>query len=408
MYIDMSLPITGNKPKVFTPGKIGNLELRNRTIRSGCFEGLSPDATPGDALIEYHRKIAAGGIGMTTVAYCASSRDGVAFGHEMWMREEIVPILKRLTDAVHREGAAASIQIGHCGFFANKSAIGQTAIGPSRKLCLFRYSICRAMTEDDIERVREDFGKAAKLAIKAGFDAVEIHAGHGYLLSQFLSPWTNKRKDQYGGSLENRLRFPASIIKYVREVTGPGYPILVKMNVEDGFKGGLTIDEAVQVARRFEAEGASALVPSCGFTARTSFYMMRGQVPILEYIKSEKNPVTKVGMALFGRFIVREFPFKEMFLLEQAKRIKDAVKIPVVYIGGVCSLDDMEKAMNEGFEFVQIGRATVRDPDVIKKMQSGKATGVDCDHCNRCVAEMAVKGISCTSAAKGFKRKEYK
>lgn len=397
-----------SKLKVFTPGKIVNLELRNRTIRSGCFEGLSPDATPGEALIEYHRKIAAGGIGMTTVAYCAVSRDGVAFGHEMWLREEIIPALKRLTDAVHNEGAAASIQIGHCGFFANKKASGQTPIGPSRKLCLFRYSICRAMTEEDMQQVQGDFGKAAKMAVRAGFDAVEIHAGHGYLLSQFLSPWTNHRKDKYSGSPENRLRFPASVIKYVREVVGPGYPILVKMNCEDGFKGGLNIDEAVEAAKRFEAEGASALVPSCGFTARTSFYMMRGQVPIREYVKSEKNLITKTGMALFGHVIVKEFPYQDLFLLEQAKRIKDAVKIPVIYIGGVNSLADMNRVMDEGFEFVQIGRATVRDPDVIKKMQSGEMTAVDCDHCNRCVAAMAATGICCPSATKGFKRKEYK
>jgi 2,4-dienoyl-CoA reductase-like NADH-dependent reductase (Old Yellow Enzyme family) len=391
--------------KVFTPGKIGSLELRNRIIRSGCFEGLSPNATPSDALIEHHRKIAAGGIGMTTVSYCAASRDGVAFGHEIWMREEIIPALKRLTDAVHKEGAAASIQIGHCGFFANKSAIGKTPIGPSRKLCLFRYSISRAMTEEDIKRVREDFGKAAGIAVRAGFDAIEIHAGHGYLLSQFLSPWTNHRKDRYGGTLENRLRFPTEVIKHVRETVGPGYPILVKMNCEDGFKGGLTIDEAVQAAKRFEAEGASALVPSCGFTARTSFYMMRGQVPIFEYVKSEKNPITKIGMALFGRLIVKEVPYKELFLLEQAKRIKEAVKIPVIYIGGVCSVDNMETVMKEGFEFVQMGRATVREPDAIKKMQSGEINGIDCDHCNRCVAEMAAKGIACTSETKGFKRK---
>jgi 2,4-dienoyl-CoA reductase-like NADH-dependent reductase (Old Yellow Enzyme family) len=392
-----------SKSKVFTPGKIGNLELRNRTIRSGCFEGMCYNASPGEELIEHHRKIAAGGIGMTTVAYCAASRDGVAFSHEMWMREEIVPALKRLTDAVHEEGAAVSIQIGHCGFFANKTVIGKKPIGPSRKLCLFRYSICRAMDEEDMKRVREDFGKAAKMAITAGFDAIEVHAGHGYLLSQFLSPWTNRRKDSYGGSLENRLRFPVSIIKHVREVVGPGFPILIKMNCEDGFKGGLNIDEAVQVARSFEEAGASMLIPSCGFTARTSFYMMRGSVPILEYVKSEKNLLTKIGMALFGRFVVKEVPFRELFLFDQAKRIKDAVKIPVAYIGGVCSVDDMDKLMNEGFEFVQIGRATIRDPDVIRKMQSGEITDVDCDHCNRCVAAMATQGVTCVSETRGLK-----
>jgi len=393
------------KLKVFTAGKIGNLELRNRTIRSGCFEGMCYQATPSDALIEHHRKVAAGGVGMTTVAYCAVSKDGAAFGHEMWMREEIIPILKKLTNTVHKEGAAASIQLGHCGFFANKSVIGKTPIGPSRKLCLFRYSICRAMKEEDIERVRQDFGKAAKMAIAAGFDAIEIHAGHGYLLSQFLSPWTNNRKDQHGGSLENRLRFPASVIKHVREVVGPNYPILIKMNCEDGFKGGLSIGDAVVVAKRFEEAGASMLIPSCGFTARTSFYMMRGNVPIMEYVKSERNVFTKLGMILFGRFIIKEVPFKELFLLDHAKCIKNAVKIPVAYIGGVCSIDDMDRAMKEGFEFIQIGRATIRDPNVIKKMQLGEITDVDCDHCNRCVAEMANQGVMCVSESKGFQRK---
>ena len=392
-----------SQSKVFTPGRIGNLELRNRTIRSGCFEGMCHQATPGEALIEHHRKMAAGGIGMTTVAYCAVSKDGVAFGHEMWMRPEIVPVLKRLTAAVHNEGAAVSIQLGHCGFFANQSVIGQTPIGPSRKFCLFRYSLCRAMNEEDIRRVQDDFGKAAQMAVAAGFDAVEIHAGHGYLLSQFLSPWTNHRKDQYGGSLENRLRFPASVIKHVREVVGPGYPVLVKMNCEDGFKGGLSLSEAVQSARSFEEAGASLLVPSCGFTARTSFYMLRGNVPLGEYVKSEKNLLIKLGMALFGRFMVKEFIFEELFLFNQAKSIKDAVKIPVACIGGVCSLENMEKALNEGFQFVQIGRATIRDPKVVSKMQSGEITRVDCDHCNRCVAEMAIQGVRCTSEIKGFK-----
>jgi len=394
-----------SKSKVFIPGKIGNVELRNRTIRSGCFEGMCANATPSEALIEHHRRVAAGGIGMTTVAYCAISNDGVAFGHEMWMREEIIPILKRLTDAVHKEGAAVSIQLGHCGFFANKSVIGVTPIGPSRKFCLFRYSICRAMNEEDIKRVREDFGKAAKMAVTAGFDTVEIHAGHGYLLSQFLSPWTNSRRDQYGGSLENRLRFPVSVIKHVREVVGPGYPIIIKMNCDDGFKGGLTIDEAVQAGQAFEAAGASMLVPSCGFTARTSFYMMRGNVPIWDYVKSEKNPVTKMGMTLFGRLIVKEIPFQELFLFDQAKRIKDAVKIPVACIGGVCSVDNMDKVMQAGFEFMEIGRATIRDPDVIRKMQSGEISASDCDHCNRCVAAMAAQGVTCVAESKGLMSK---
>jgi 2,4-dienoyl-CoA reductase-like NADH-dependent reductase (Old Yellow Enzyme family) len=257
------------------------------------------------------------------------------------------------------------------------------------------------MNESDMKRVREDFGRALEMAAEAGFDAVELHAGHGYLLSQFLSPWTNHRKDDYGGALENRLRFPASVIGHARKTAGPDYPIIVKMNCEDGFSGGLTVDEAVQAAKRFEEEGASMLVPSCGFTARTSFAMMRGSVPIREYVKSEKNPVTRLGMALFGRFIVREYPFEELFLLDKSRQIKDAVGIPVAYIGGVCSLDNMNRVMNEGFEFVQIGRATIREPDLINRLRSGET--IECDHCNRCVAAMAENGVTCAAYIHGLK-----
>ena len=212
--------VAEKRSKVFSRGKIGGLELRNRIIRSGCFEGMCQEGGVTEELIEHHRRVAEGGVGMTTVAYCSVTFDGRGFGHEMWMREEIVPDLRRLTDAVHGEGAAASIQLGHCGFFASKKEIGKTPLGASPKFCLFRMSRCKEMSEQEIGAMIEDFGKAAALAKHAGFDAVEIHSGHGYLLSQFLSPWTNHRKDRNGGSLENRLRFPAAVIERVREAVG--------------------------------------------------------------------------------------------------------------------------------------------------------------------------------------------
>ncbi|HUU64103.1 MAG TPA: NADH:flavin oxidoreductase [Dehalococcoidia bacterium] len=394
--------IIGNKQlKVLTPGKIGGLELRNRIIRSGCFEGMCPGGAPSDALIDHHREVAAGGAAMTTVAYCSVSFDGRAFGHEIWMREEIVPDLKKITDAVHREGAAVNIQLGHCGYFSNKNVIGRRPIGASRKFCTFRYAFAHEMTEEEINRVKEDFGKAAQLAIQAGFDAVEIHGGHGYLLSQFLSPYTNMRKDRYGGSLENRMRFPAAVIKHVRETVGPDFPILIKMNVSDGFKGGLELDEAIEVAKRYEAEGASALVPSGGFTAKTPFYMMRGRIPLKEWIQGPKSVFEKVGLRLFGSILVQTYPFEEMFFLNEARKIKDAVSIPCVLIGGICSSDNMEKAMQEGFDFVEIGRALIREPDLVRRMERGDWQASQCDHCNRCVAEMENGGVWCVSKVKG-------
>jgi 2,4-dienoyl-CoA reductase-like NADH-dependent reductase (Old Yellow Enzyme family) len=393
--------IDNKQLKVLSPGKIGGLELRNRIIRSGCFEGMCPGGYPSDQLLEHHREVAAGGTAMTTVAYCSVSFDGRAFGHEIWMREEIVPDLKKITDAVHREGAAVNIQLGHCGYFSNKNVIGRRPIGASRKFCTFRYAFAHEMTEEEINRVKEDFGKAAHLAIQAGFDAVEIHSGHGYLLSQFLSPYTNMRKDSYGGSLENRLRFPASVVKHVRETVGPDFPILIKMNVSDGFKGGLELDEAIEVAKRYEAEGASALVPSGGFTAKTPFYMMRGRIPLKEWIHGPKGMLEKVGLRLFGSIFVQTYAFEEMFFLDEARKIKDAVSIPCVLIGGICSRDNMEKAMQEGFDFVEIGRALIRDPDLVRRMERGDWQASQCDHCNRCVAEMENGGVWCVSKIKG-------
>jgi 2,4-dienoyl-CoA reductase-like NADH-dependent reductase (Old Yellow Enzyme family) len=387
--------------KAFTPGKIGNLQLRNRIIRAGCFEGMCQEGSCSELLIEHHRAVARGGAAMTTVAYCSVAQEGRAYGHEMWMRNEVLPDLKRLTDAVHSEGAAVSIQLGHCGYFASEADTGYKPLGASRKFNLFRLSFPQVMTEHDINTVIEQFADAALIAKQAGFDAVELHSGHGYLLSQFLSPYTNKRNDLYGGSLENRLRFSATVIRRVREVLEPGYPILVKMNVTDGIKGGLEVEDAVEIARRFEAEGASALVPSCGFTSKTPLMMLRGNVPTMEMVAVQKDWIKKIGLLLFGSFMVQHYEYKDLFLMPEAKKILEAVKIPVILIGGICSVDNLETAMDAGFEFVEIGRAIIKDPDIVKKWQRDEATASDCDHCNRCIPEMDRGGVNCVCNIKG-------
>jgi 2,4-dienoyl-CoA reductase-like NADH-dependent reductase (Old Yellow Enzyme family) len=386
---------TGRPSTAFHPLALGNVTLRNRMVRAGCFEGLSPAGEVSDNLVEHHRRVAAGGIGMTTLSYCSVSRDGRAFGHELWLRPGILPGLRRFVQAIHSEGAAASIQLGHCGFFASPAVIGCRPLGASPKFCVFRLSYCRAMTQEDIRAKTADFVSAARLAQEAGFDAVEIHAGHGYLLSQFLSPWTNRRTDDYGGPLHNRLRFPVAVVKEVRAALGPGFPILVKMNLDDGMKGGLDVDEAVQVATALEAAGAGALVPSCGFTARTPLYMLRGDVPTLQFARAQPKLLTKVGMAMFGWAFVQRYPFEPCFLENAAHRILEAVDIPVAYVGGVRSLADIERLLAQGFAFVQLGRATVRDPRFAARLQRGEIAGSDCDSCNRCIAAMSVSDVTC-------------
>jgi 2,4-dienoyl-CoA reductase-like NADH-dependent reductase (Old Yellow Enzyme family) len=390
------------KEPIFSPGRLGGLQLANRLIRSGCYEGLSRNGRVTEPLIEHHRKVAEGGIGMTTVAYCSVSFDGRGFENELWMRGEIVPELRRLTDAVHRAGAAVSIQLVHCGFFATPSVIGRKTLGASPKLCTFRMAVCAEMNAAEIREKTEDFARAARLAREAGFDAVEIHAGHGYLLSQFLSPWTNRRRDSYGGSLENRLRFPAAVVRAAREAAGPEFPVLVKMNLYDGMRGGLSLAEALEVARRYEAEGASALIPSCGFTAKTPWYMMRGYVPIRDMAANQQDPLMRLGLLLFGKFMVQTYIFEPMFLLSDARKVREAVGIPVIYVGGALSRQNLEEAREGGFEFIQLGRATIRDPAFPNKLRSGEIQGSDCDHCNRCVAAMDAGGVYCVSEEKGL------
>lgn len=201
--------------KLFTPFRVGPLEIRNRTIRSAAFEGMAEHNSPSKTLYDYHTSVAHGGIGMTTVAYAAVCRSGLSFERQLWMREEIVPELHRLTDGIHAEGAKASIQLGHCGNMSHKKICGCRPLGASSGFNLYSPTLVHGMTREEIDEVVNAYGHAVELAIQAGFDAVEIHAGHGYLISQFLSPYTNKRKDEFGGSLENRMRFMKMVMEKV-------------------------------------------------------------------------------------------------------------------------------------------------------------------------------------------------
>ncbi len=384
--------------QVFAPGRLGRLTLRNRVIKAATYEGMSPGGVPSEALLGFHRDLAAGGVAMTTVAYCAVSPAGRTFADQMVMREEIVPALRRVTDAVHAEGAAASIQLGHCGFFSKSRERGGPR-GPSFTLNTYGLSagmpFARAMTEDDIARVIDDFGAAAARAVGAGFDAVELHLGHGYLLSQFISPATNRRRDRWGGRLDNRMRLPLAALRRVRERVGPRCTVLAKTNLSDGFPGGLELAEAIGVAERLEAAGVDGIVLSGGFTSRSPFYLFRGPAPLRSMIEVEKSRLARVVLRLVGPSFIRSYPFEEMFFLPQAREVRRVVRVPLVLLGGILSLANMERAMDEGFDFVALGRALIADPDLVLRMQRGDAARSRCISCNECVAEMDRSGVRC-------------
>ncbi len=379
----------------FAPVRLGDLVLRNRVARTAAFEGMSPGGAPSEALIEHHRAMAEGGVGLTTVAYCSVSPEGRTYPTQLLMREEIVPGLRRLTDAVHAGGAAAALQLGHCGDFASPRAIGGRPLGPSRRFVTYVLTWSRAMTGDDIARVTGDFARAALLAREAGFDAVELHLGHGYLLSQFLSPAVNRRRDGFGGDPTARMRFPIDVLRAVRATVGPDFAVLCKLNTEDGFPGGLETDEAVEVARTLEREGATALVPSGGFVSRTPLYMLRGDVPVREMAAVQPGLAARVGLRCFGRVFVPRVPYADLFFLEGARRIREAVSIPVTYVGGVRTRAQIASLATEGFTLVALGRPLIAEPDLVARMARRETERSICEPCNLCIAEMDRGGVRC-------------
>jgi len=392
--------------RIFSPSKLRGVTLRNRVIKTATYEGMCPGGVPSPALTKHHRDLAIGGVGMTTVAYCAVSPNGRTFSEQMFIHAGIVPRLREVTDAVHAAGAAASLQLGHCGYFSrNVEITAKRPLGPS--FAINEYGLMAgmpfssAMTEADIEATVGEFAAAAGLAAEAGFDAVELPLGPGYLLSQFLCPAVNRRRDRFGRSLENRLRFPLAVVRRVREIVGAEFPVLAKTNLRDGFGGGLEIEESIEVARALEAEGIDAIVLSGGFTSRTPFYLFRGERPLAEMIEVEKSRLQKLALRVFGRMIIKAYPFEEMYFLEDAREVRAAVKVPLVLLGGIVSLANVEQAMAEGFDFVAMGRALINDPGLIGKMERGEAVRSACVPCNKCIAEMdRPGGVRCVLDSK--------
>jgi 2,4-dienoyl-CoA reductase-like NADH-dependent reductase (Old Yellow Enzyme family) len=389
--------------RALTPLRLANLELRNRVIKTATFEGMSRGGVPSPALIEHHAALARGGVGMTTLAYVAVSPHGRTFADQLVMHEDLVVQLRPLTDAVHEAGAAASIQLGHCGGFSKDLAQlryqPKGPLGPSRAINL--YGVLQGlvwtkpMREADIAALPQQFALAATRAREAGFDAIELHLGHGYLLSQFLSPAVNRRRDRYGGSLENRLRLPLEVVRAVRAAVGVEVPILCKTNLRDDIPGGLEIDEAVEIAKALEREGVDALVLSGGFVSRSPFYLLRGARPLREMIAVERKAAQRMALRMFGPKVIAAHPFEPLFFLPLAREVRRAVSMPLCLLGGIVSRENLATAMDEGFELVAMGRALIENPNFVRELEAGLIERSACTHCNVCIAEMDRDGVRC-------------
>ena len=379
-------------PDVFSPVKLGPIMLRNRIIKAATFEGRTPGALVTDDLIAFHQAIAAGGVGMTTIAYCAVSPGGRTDGKQMWMRPEALPGLRRLTEAVHAEGAAISAQIGHAGPVANAASNKARALAPVRFFNPIGMRFAKHASPQDIDEVIAAHAAAARLAIDAGFDAVEIHLGHNYLASSFLSPLINRRSDSFGGSLENRAKVARSIALAVRrevEKDGPAtIAVTAKLNMADGVRGGISIEESLQTARWLQDDGGlDALELTAGSSLLNPMYLFRGDSPIKEFAAAFRPPL-RWGMRMTGKKFLREYPYRDAFLMGDAERFRDELTIPLILLGGITNRETMDTAMAAGFSFVAMGRALLAEPDLINRI---RADGDDhsvrsmCTHCNKCM-----------------------
>ncbi len=387
----------------FSNWSLNKVELKNRIIKTATFEGLAPAGMPGEKLAKFHERFAEGGSGIVTVAYGAVNNDARTFDDQMCMLDDdVINQLKNVTAGIHKHGAAASIQLAHCGMQTKYSKLSSKYFSKGASYGINAYGLfagipfVKPLTESEIEQIVADYATSAQRAVEAGFDIVELHMGHGYLFSQFLCPAVNRRKDKFGGSIENRARFPLMAVRAVREAIGPDVPIIVKLNVKDGFEGGLTLEDSIQVAKMVEADGAaSMLVLTGGFSSKNPMYLFRGKSPIKPLIKMQKSFINKLIYTLAARNFP-DMPFKEMYFLENAKKIRAEVSMPIALVGGIKSLESFEKTMEEGFDAIVLGRALINQPD-LPNLYKNKDTAVsNCISCNRCVAHIdADDGVVC-------------
>lgn len=374
-------------PDVFNPAKLGPLTLRNRVIKAATFEARTPDALVTDDLIEYHRLPAAGGVAMTTVAYCAVSPGGRTGGNQIWMRPHAVPGLRRLTEAIHAEGAAISAQIGHAGPVADTRSNQATALAPVRFFNPIAMRFAQKATREDIDDVLAAHAHAARLAVDAGFDAVEIHLGHNYLASAFLSPLLNRRDDEFGGSLQNRAKVARGLVMAVRRAVRQQVAVTAKLNMTDGIRGGITVDEALTTARWLQDDGGlDAIELTAGSSLVNPMYLFRGDAPVKEFAAAFKPPL-RWGIRMTGHRFFREYPYRDAYLLREARLFRAELTIPLILLGGITNRTTMDLAMAEGFEFVAMARALLAEPDLVNRIAAeGSQVRSACTHCNQCMA----------------------
>jgi len=376
---------------LFSPMKIGNMEIKNRFIHSATYEGMAADdGKVRDAVIKRYALLAKGEVGLIIPGYMFIHPLGQALKYQTGIHsDEMIPGLKRVVDAVHGYDGKIVFQIAHSGRQTTKGLIGRKPKGPSAK---WRnpadFTKPLEMKEDEIHKTVRDFGSAARRAAEAGADGIQLHAAHGYLINQFLSPFYNERKDRWGGSDKNRFRFLKEIIIEVRSMLPANMPVLIKLNSNDFTpQKGIVPGLAATYAKWLADLNIDLLEVSCGSVDFAPFNECRGDIPVEEMTTSFpwwKRPFIKAMLKSW----VGKYDLEEGYNLDAAKRIKPALgEIPLAVVGGIRRLNHMEEIVaKKKSDFLSMSRPFIREPDIVKKFRQNKANTVSCISCNRCVA----------------------
>ncbi len=379
---------------LFDKASISGVKVNNRIFRSATHDGLADEnGAPSDKLIRKYERLSENEVGCIITGYAAVSRNGVSPYPNMLkiFDDNVIPEYKKLTVSVHKNNTPIVLQIAHCGRQTSSKAIGGQKVAPTNVLHMLYPDKAKELTEPEIYQIIDDFICAAVRAEKAGFDGVQLHAGHGYLLHDFLSPYGNRRADSWGGNLENRCKIVELIIKGIKEKAS--IPVWIKLSAEDNRKGGMNIDYSVKVCQRLEKAGCDAIEVSCG-TVQDGMNTMRSKLMPMDAVFKYREPcasfppvINKIGLFaanLINPLIKQPAPL-ENFNVENAKIIKESVSIPVIVVGGIHKKSDMENIIsNNKADFVSMCRPFICEPDLVKKLKNGEQTEARCIMCNYC------------------------
>jgi len=351
-----------------------------------------------DKYLNVYKRLSKGGVGLIIPGNYFINKTGVAVDKNLIIdNDDVIEDLKKLTNLVHENNTHIIAQLNHGGRQCDPKTIGQTPISPSTVRDKLTGIKPKEITLKEIKETINDFAEAALRVKKAGFDGVQINAAHGYLVNQFLSPYTNKRKDKWGGSVKNRIRFLLEVYIAIRDKVGDNFPVLVKLNAKDNIKNGLSLSDSIIICKKLSDLGIDAIEVSGGIK-ETGFTTTRGDIPA-DLLLKKVSKFKRLFFMFIRNKLIKAAQFSEGYHLQEAELIKKNVNVPVILVGGLRKMAMMERIIeNKQVDFISMSRPFIRQPNLVNQfIKKPNEEIISCVNCNKCTVEVAVnlKPLKC-------------